>query len=264
LSADLNLIIVPDPDDPDAAEILVDGFVGGRPYRFLLDTGAAQTALAADDYTSALGVIDEVASSGVFKPATHEVILVPSIEVGPIRAENVVVVRSPDGALRRSLIGMDVLKGYCLHFRFDTGQVSALDAAPASVHYQDLVMGRRSHPYVKVECGSRTAMSVWDTGASMTVVDEAFIRRVPEFFDEAGTSMGTDSTGAELETKTYVMTGATIGGHEFPPHRVAAVDLSHVNSTIEIPMDMVLGYSTLRPANWLFDFPGRRWALVTQ
>jgi hypothetical protein len=37
------LIIEPDLDDPDCAEVLVDGTVAGRPYRFLLDTGAART-----------------------------------------------------------------------------------------------------------------------------------------------------------------------------------------------------------------------------
>jgi len=48
----------------------------------------------------------------------------------------------------------------------------------------------------------------------------------------------------------------------FPPHRVAGVDLSHVNSTIEVRMDMILGYGTLRKANWLFDFPRKRWAIT--
>jgi hypothetical protein len=26
-------------------------------------------------------------------------------------------------------------------------------------------------------------------------------------------------------------------------------------------MDLILGYNTLRQANWLFDFPRRRWAI---
>jgi hypothetical protein len=39
----LPLIIVPDRDDPDCAEVLVVGTIGGRPCRFILDTGAALT-----------------------------------------------------------------------------------------------------------------------------------------------------------------------------------------------------------------------------
>jgi hypothetical protein len=35
-----------------------------------------------------------------------------------------------------------------------------------------------------------------------------------------------------------------------------------VNATIEVPMDLILGYSTLNKAHWLFDFPGQRWAVL--
>ena len=38
------LIIEPDPDDPDFANVLVDATIAGRPYRLILDTGAAARA----------------------------------------------------------------------------------------------------------------------------------------------------------------------------------------------------------------------------
>jgi hypothetical protein len=34
-----------------------------------------------------------------------------------------------------------------------------------------------------------------------------------------------------------------------------------MNASIEIPMDLILGYSTLRKANWVFDFPRKQWAI---
>lgn len=60
----------------------------------------------------------------------------------------------------------------------------------------------------------------------------------------------------------FLMTGAQLGGIDFPPHPVAGVDLSRVNASIQLPMDMILGYTTLRLADWYFDFPGRKWALL--
>ena len=48
----------------------------------------------------------------------------------------------------------------------------------------------------------------------------------------------------------------------FGPHQAVAVDLSRVNSTLEYPMDLILGYPTIRQADWLFDFPARRWTLT--
>ncbi len=48
------LIIEPDPEDVEAAQVFVDGTIDGRPYRFLLDTGAARTCVQFDAYTSTL------------------------------------------------------------------------------------------------------------------------------------------------------------------------------------------------------------------
>jgi hypothetical protein len=62
----------------------------------------------------------------------------------------------------------------------------------------------------------------------------------------------------------FIMSATTIGNQLFPPHRVAGVDLSHVNSTVEMPMDLIVGYSTLSLANWWFDFPRKRWAISKQ
>lgn len=64
-----------------------------------------------------------------------------------------------------------------------------------------------------------------------------------------------------METPLFIMTSPIIGNYAFSPHKVAGVDLSHVNSHTDIPMDLILGYTTLRQANWLFDFPRKRWAI---
>lgn len=70
-----------------------------------------------------------------------------------------------------------------------------------------------------------------------------------------------DSTGATIETPLYLMKEVQIGQHAFAPHKVVAIDLTNVNSKIEIPMDFILGYSTFRQAHWIFDFPNKQWAI---
>ena len=114
---------------------------------------------------------------------------------------------------------------------------------------------------VDIFCGA-TASAVWDTGAGLTLVDTAFLRAHAALFEELGSSQGTDATGASMEAQLYTMSAPTIGGVRFPPHIVAGVDLSFVNATIELPMDLILGYTTLRQAHWLFDFPRKRWAIT--
>ncbi|MBG0738218.1 hypothetical protein IV500_02050 [Paeniglutamicibacter antarcticus] len=100
------------------------------------------------------------------------------------------------------------------------------------------------------------------TGAGITVVDVGFLMPNVCGFQEVQSTFGTDATGSRVETRTFIMVGPEIGGYRFPAHRVAAVDLSNANESLETRMDMILGYTTLRQANWLMDFPAKRWAVT--
>lgn len=261
------LIIQPDPDEAEAAELFVEGLLDGMPYRFLLDTGAAKTRVLWDLYTSSFESVGQHFSSGVFAGSSNEVITIPRIEVGPIAANDFTVVRvNGDTQGMTHLIGMDLLQAYHCHFLFDENRVvvDGDDPSDPAYPFQSLLTDEKFHPYVKMHFGPSPANAVWDTGASITIVDMAFVQKHPDLFLEVGGSTGTDSTGASMDTPMYIMAPTRIGEMLFPYHRVAGVDLSQVNSMIDIPMDLILGYSTLRHANWLFDFPRKRWAITKQ
>ena len=102
----------------------------------------------------------------------------------------------------------------------------------------------------------------WDTGSGATIVNRDFWLGHPELFEQIGTSVGTDGNGERAETPLLMMAESAIGQRTFGPHQAVAVDLSRVNSTLEYPMDLILGYPTIRQADWLFDFPARRWTLT--
>jgi hypothetical protein len=122
-------------------------------------------------------------------------------------------------------------------------------------------MDERDHCYVELDWTDAHAQACFDTGAGLTIVDQAFIDKHPRLFEPAGTSTGIDATGASVETPMFLMAGPMIGGTQFTAHTVAALDLAPVNATLELPMDVILGYPTIRQASWLFDFPARRWSL---
>jgi gag-polyprotein putative aspartyl protease len=260
---EFKLVIKPDADDPEAADIFVDGSIGGKPYRFLLDTGAAKTSLAYDDYTATFDRVDQDRSSGVFAAATDDLVVVPALEIGPISGQNVTVARkSANNPDVRTLIGMDLLKNIRCHFCFDESRVLVDGEIAPDSQLQTLFLDRRFHPYVDVHFGASKASAVWDTGAGITIVDMTFVSKHPALFQEVGQSSGTDSTGATMQTPMFIMAESVIGGQTFPPHKVAGVDLSQVNATLELPMDLILGYSTLSKAHWLFDFPDHQWAVL--
>jgi hypothetical protein len=253
---EFKLIIIPDPDEPEAAEVYVDGHVGGRPYRFLLDTGAARSTWFWMSIRPRSTVSGHTFVGCIF-PVSDDLITMPGIEIGPISRRNFTLARAAAASGKPNLVGMDLLKGLRCHFLFEEQRVvvDADDASESGYAFEPLVLGPKFHPYLDVQFGDVHAQAVWDTGASLTVVDVNFIHRQPAFFEEVGHSTGTDAAGTQMETPMFVMSAAVIGRHTFPPHRVAGVDLSNM------PMDLILGYSTWSKANWLFDFPGKKWVI---
>jgi gag-polyprotein putative aspartyl protease len=254
------LIIEPDPDDPDFAAVLVEATVAGRPYRLLLDTGAARSQLDADEYTRALTPVDGNLSSGAFGGrVTDPVVTVTDLIAGPLRVPALDVTRSEHGL--GNLLGMDVLGQHRCHFRLDAGILDL--ETPGGEARHELLVGRRGHPYVEVNWPGVRGLACWDTGAGATVVNRAFWLEHPGIFEPIGTSAGTDAHGEQVETPLLLMSGPVIGQRAFGSHKAVAVDLSGVNSTLEYPMDLILGYPTIRQADWLFDFPARRWAVTS-
>lgn len=258
------LIIIPEADEPGAAEVYVRGTVNGQDYRFLLDTGAARSSIITDPFTASLPALGTHHSSGVFSTSHDDVVSVERLQIGPVVRQPFQLTRaSGDAGPRGSLIGMDILKDHCCHFLFDRNELVPGEPTPVEAcSWQPLLFDQKFHPYIDVHCGQAEGQAVWDSGASLTVVDIAFVERHPACFTEAGYSTGTDTNGSQVETAMFVMAAVQLGGVQFPPHRVAAVDLSQVNALIEIPMDLILGYNLYSQTNWLFDFPNRRWAIT--
>lgn len=122
------LIIEPDPDDADYANVKVDVTIAGRPYRLLLDTGAARTQLNLDEYTETLPPVGQACSSAAFGgEATEPVVTISDLAIGPLRLETLHVRRSERG--QGQVLGMDVLGRYRWHLRLAAG-VLDLDPPP--------------------------------------------------------------------------------------------------------------------------------------
>jgi hypothetical protein len=253
------MLIHRDPDDPNCADIMVDAAIAGRPYQLRLDTGAGRTQLVADEYLATLTTLGRDTSAGAFgQPQDRDIITVSDLTIGDLAVAPLNVVRV-DAPGQQHLLGMDVLREHCCQFRF-TDDVLVLGGSPATRADLDLQLDDRGHIYVSLSWSAVAASGCWDSGAGITVVDRAFQLRHPELFTGAGRSAGTDSTGAQFSAPTFMLAGPEIAGIEFPPSKVAVIDMSPMNRELEFPLDVIIGYPLLRQANWLFDFPARRWA----
>src|SRR5580658_7144350 len=81
---ELPLIVEPDEDDEGCALYHVEGSIGGRPYRFVLDSGGVMSQVTTDAYTSALPVVRMDTSHGVHASATEPVVTVTDVVLGPL------------------------------------------------------------------------------------------------------------------------------------------------------------------------------------
>jgi len=259
----IKLIIVEDKEDNECAEVNVSAMIEGDEFEFLLDTGAGTSSIRNSEFTLNYPTIKTKQSSGVFSTIQEKVIRIPSLRIGPIRKENVEFTRVDKDNGKHNLIGMNVLKDYAFHFDF---QYQEADVNPDDAKFirdcNNLYCDDKYHPYMAVDLGDSEISAVWDTGAGITIVNEQLIKDHPASFALIGDSEGTDANGNVQQTPTYLMTGMIIDGYVFPPHHVAMVDLSDVNATIERKMDMILGYSTFRFADWWIDFPAKKWKIT--
>lgn len=250
-------------DKDGSAEVFVEGVICGNKYCFLLDTGSAKSTITTDNYIARFNSLGESTGTGVFATIREQEINIPHIEVGPISKRNFKMYRTEEKEnVTKNLIGLDFLKDHSLQICFDSNKVLVDHQVNVDVPLNDLVLGKKYHPYVDVRIGGKKASGVFDTGAGMTVVDLEFIKSNSAHFEEIGTSVGTDSSGTTRETPMFLMYNMAIGKYEFPSHRVVGVDFSHVNASTEIPMDLILGYTTVSKANWFFNFPEKKWRIL--
>lgn len=187
----------------------------------------------------------------------------PLLRLRDLRIENLEMsLVQSEGPAAHNLLGLDVLHHHrCL---LDLNEQSLTLDGPmdTAASTMPLYLDEVGHAYVDVLVGSATASGVWDTGAGLTLVDTSLVAQHPRLFDEVAPMSGTDGAGQTHLTPTYFLGLVGIAGIPFEAQRIAAIDLSGANATFERPMDLILGYPTLRQATWFMDLPGRRWAFT--
>jgi hypothetical protein len=255
----LDFHVLPDIETPEAAEILVNGNVDSEEYEFLIDTGAALTTIVSDKKTINFRKINDHETGGAFRAARNDLVVLPTLQIGPIIRKQFPVVRLAEGtAHRRSLLGMDILKDYCCHFLFGENRVG-LDSGANERCLHDLVTSNKCHPYVQIEIGQIKANAVWDSGAGITVVDTAFISQNTALFESCGCSLGTDAAGGQNLTPEFMMKPSRVGDICFDGYKVVGIDLCKINLGQKLQADFILGYNFIKNADWIFDFPRKQW-----
>lgn len=259
------LHLVQDPDEPEETLPYLDIVVGGNLTRALLDSGSARTTVVPPvDATIRHGGPSD--GTGVFGVHGNESesrqVWTTTVQLGG-RTIPDVDLDLRTGGEGKDLLGQDVLTRFSCEYRFGDQELR-LDGPPLGADAHRIHLGEGGHVYLDLAWppDGPAASAVFDTGASVTVVDTAFAQAHPELFIPTGASRGTDSSGATFETPMVRMAGPRLLGRDFAATRAALVDLEPVNRTIQRRMDLIIGWPILRQANWMIDHAGGLAALT--
>jgi hypothetical protein len=252
----LPLPVVPDVSDPRARQVLLDVVADGVPVRMLLDTGTFRSSVP---YRDALaGRVQRNASSGggVFSSGdvSETFVQLGALEWGSLTARDLTVTMDSPGWPHPPLLGMDVLGPHACHFQFDEGSLE-LDGPAPSEALLPLQTPSNKTPVVPVQWEQTAINAVWDTGAGITLVDQAWAEAHPEIVgiaQEFGT--GTDVHGTTSRHPMGRLAPCRIGQATFPEQDCGVLDLSGIN------IEMILGLPLISHANWYMDFPQQRWS----
>jgi len=254
-----------DPDEPGATEAYVVATVAGREYRLMLDTGGARSTLPLDDLTSTFARVDvdDEPGRGALGPASPDTrrVVVPSIALGPLEVRDLVVDLAPDGSDAPTTLGLDVLRGHRLELRLADAMLGIDTGAPIDAE-RPLQLSSRSHPHVVVGWGDVEATALFDTGASVTVVDAVFAAEHPEQLEPLPPSTGIDAAGNRAETPMARMAACEVGGRRFDASLAVVVPIRGIQRAGDPEFDVVLGVPVIRQAAWIIDLARSVWGFA--
>jgi len=254
-----------DPDEPGAAEAYVVATVAGREYRLTLDTGGARSTLPLDDLTSTFArvAVDDEPGRGALGPASADTgrVVVPSIALGPLEVRDLVVDLAPDGSDAPTILGLDVLRGHRLELRLADGMLGIDTDAPVDAE-RPLPLSSRSHPHVVAGWGDIEATALFDTGASVTVVNAAFAAAHPELLEPLLPSTGTDAAGNRAETPMARMAACVVGRRRFDASLAVILPIRGIQQAGDPDFDLILGVPVIRRADWIIDLARGVWGFA--
>jgi len=234
--------------------------VNGRPYDFLIDSGAAgiviDTSVAEqlnlERYGNRIG-----ATIGSYAESTT---ILTSLSVGSLKMQHVVTrivpvpFRIDDRTRIAGLLGFDFFADCVLHLDYDRGIAEAIDMpnfkAPESTTAIPVALDDKT-PSVKVHVGSALARLMIDTGANRTIVFASFADRA-------------DLAGARIAATTrFKGVGGTGNGEMTRLHSFEFANVALTDTAVEISsddfasedFDGVFGADLLKNYDVYFDYP---------
>jgi hypothetical protein len=234
--------------------IVVDGRLGNLDHQnLLLDTGSSPSMI---DNTVALklGLKGTPRGLSLFnKNVASESLMLPDLQLGPVRRQNLQVMAADFSKIGRDLgtridavIGLDVFGD--TSFTVDYAKRRIVFGASLEAHTASFAIDRQFIT-VNLKSGARQLHLLLDTGTQQLILFEDHLRGV-DYFSSAISGSGRNVSGT-FSYGTIVLPQIKIGKKDLGPQWATVVASQ---SAVGNDFDGLLGISCFRPKRVSFDF----------
>jgi hypothetical protein len=235
----------------------------GAKLSCVLDTGSAMTLLPnIKPFSEApkKGELKFTSASGI--PKEVDRIQIHKAELDQAEFREFEPGRFRTGEHLEPSIGMDLLFRQSFSLRFSRTPALQLDPKIPAGLLSGMEMDSHHLITLPLTLGPVEARALFDTGATITAVDRAFIKNHPQDFASTKEHMdGTDGAGHSMTVRTYRAKKIQLGGRSFSNIQVVAVDLTPLREKVDPDIQAVIGFNLIRRGDWFFAPAEKRWSL---
>lgn len=245
-----------------SAQIWINSLADNNPLKFQLDTGANRTFIENTnpfDKYEIIGHGESSSASGI--TVTTDKIRIQSLKLGSIEKTNFDVVRYAKESKLKNRMGMDALVGNIVFFDFKNKTLSFNKDIPKDLSQNKLTMYFDSSFGFDVHFDNQTILSIWDTGAELSVIDQDFIKANPHFFNHVQTiNNGVDATGHPVKLELYQFKNLKLSNNKING-LVMGMDFKPIHEKMGPDIKFIIGTNLMRSNNWYFDLIKKTWAV---
>jgi predicted aspartyl protease len=229
----------------------------GKEFRFLLDTGAKYTQIIDSPFFDSYRINGFIVSKSLLgRQRKLNTVSLRKITLGESNLANDRVAISKD--LKLNLLGMKTLSDSCFaidamesKFRTMADCAKLKNTMPLTRYSEELVV-------IDVSLGDKIYPMIFDTGASMTVLDnKVTLPYKPEQITKE-TVKFSDSSMSSQTSHIFKAKEVQIGGIAFSDVTFIRTNLDSIQDSSDNKIMGILGFNLIQNANWTFDLANNR------
>ncbi|MFZ3231678.1 MAG: aspartyl protease family protein [Pseudobdellovibrio sp.] len=225
----------------------------GLEYSCLVDTGARFTIFK-EAILKDLPKVGETIGGGISNSSQITDLVNLNLQLGDWKKINATVGRT-NRIPFDCIIGNDFFINKKFQINFNKNEISDLNddinletSFPLRIYRSD----SGGHFGFAMNLAEKTVETIFDTGASGTVVSLAFVKENAEHFKLIKELDVTDGNNADLKAGLYELDQISFGNDNLKKVKIYALDLSNLKSKLP-NVEIVLGLNIIQNFNWQLD-----------